>query len=172
MKKYIALLRGINVGGRVIKMSDIVESLSELGLENIKSVLQTGNIVFQSNKSQVTLKTIIEKALSQTFDYRARVQILDFEGMIKIINNYPFTTKLTDYHDYVVFIENGLEKDIIKEKIKLDNNEQIKAGKSSIYWRVKKGRTLATDFAKLLNSKKYKDYVTTRNLNTLNKLIT
>ena len=51
MKNYIAILRGINVGGkRVIIMSDLRDLFSELGFEDAKTYIQSGNVLFKTNQ--------------------------------------------------------------------------------------------------------------------------
>jgi uncharacterized protein (DUF1697 family) len=60
----IALLRGINVGGnKMMAMSDIRERAERLGLRDARTLLQSGNLVFRSNKSPAQLETMLEKEL-------------------------------------------------------------------------------------------------------------
>lgn len=57
MTGYIALLRGINAGGKnKMKMAELRESLTAIGLENVRTYIQSGNILFQSNKQKKYLK--------------------------------------------------------------------------------------------------------------------
>ena len=51
MKKYIAFLRGINVGNISIKMSDLTLAFEKIGFETVKTYLQTGKVVFESDKT-------------------------------------------------------------------------------------------------------------------------
>ena len=61
---YIALLRGINVGGnKMIAMSDLRERAERLGLRDARTLLQSGNLVFRSNKSPAQLEALLEKEL-------------------------------------------------------------------------------------------------------------
>jgi uncharacterized protein (DUF1697 family) len=50
-KTYIALLRGINVGGKVLKMADLRRAVAELGFEDVQTYLQSGNLVFKAPKA-------------------------------------------------------------------------------------------------------------------------
>lgn len=169
--KYTAFLRGINVGGRIIKMADLKICLEKAGLQNVTTLLQSGNVIFESDLSQAELKKIIEVTLTKTFNYPAKVQVLSVEALQKIVMNYPFDATDVNQHNYVIFVENNLEKDLIDESYQLAPDEQIKAGQGVVYWRVDKGSTLKSTFAKQLTKAKYKNFNTNRNLKTLQKLL-
>jgi uncharacterized protein (DUF1697 family) len=171
MTKNIAFLRGVNVGGRIIKMADLKDCFDSAGFREVKTVLQTGNVVFESDKRVPELKAEIEAILQKTFNYPAKVQVLSLDRLAEIIADYPFEQK-DGFHSYVIFLENGLEAELAKEAPALDKEfEQIKEGGGVLYWQVERGQTLKSTFAKLLGKSKYKDFNTNRNLNTLAKLI-
>ena len=171
MKSWIALLRGVNVGGRTIKMADLREALGDLGLENVETVLQSGNVTFDSAESAARLKERIESALRERFGYDAKVQVIDRERLTKIIEDYPFGTADASQHDYVIFLEGGRERELAAEKVDLGEDERVAAGDGVVYWRVDKGSTLKTNVAKLLTKARYRDFNTNRNLKTLRKLL-
>jgi uncharacterized protein (DUF1697 family) len=66
MTAYIALLRGINVGGRTIKMADLRSAVEELGVSDVRTVLASGNVVFSATGSTAALRRRVEKRLSDT----------------------------------------------------------------------------------------------------------
>jgi uncharacterized protein (DUF1697 family) len=171
MKHWIALLRGINVGGRTIKMAELRSALTELDLENVATVLQSGNVTFDSPLTAEKLKDRIEAGLRTRFGYDAHVQVIERDSLRKIVDAYPFGTADEDRHDYVVFMERGLEKDLAGEKVELGPNEKVAAGDGVVYWRVDKGSTLQSAFGKLLTKAKYRDFNTNRNVRTLRKLL-
>ena len=169
MKKQIAFLRGINVGNIRIKMSDLKLAFEKIDFTNVKTYLQTGNVVFESDKTLDEIKSILEKTLSETFHYEAFVQIYDFEILKEIVNNYPHEIS-ENHHAYVVFVDN----EIIFEDLKTiaeNTDEPIKMGNQVIYWKVVKGESLDTPFSKILAKAKYKKNTTVRNINTLEKMI-
>lgn len=170
MSKYAALLRGINVGERIIKMSELQVCFEKMGLKEVKTYLQSGNVTFESNLSEIELKQKIEAVLTKTFNYPAKVIVVSAEKLKKIVDANPFTNAPADYHQYVIFFENSLEKDFAKEEVKL-TDEAIKIGSGVIYWKVQKGMTLKSAIGKLLTKTKYKNFNTNRNINTLKKLI-
>lgn len=171
MIKYVAFLRGVNVGGRIIKMADLKTCLHKAGLEGAETLLQSGNVVFESELDEPELKKLIEGALSQTFGYPAKAQVLSLETLAAIVERYPFGAAGDNQHDYVIFLENGLEKALVAEPCQLADGEQVAAGSGVVYWRVDKGSTLKSNFAKLLAKTKYKNFNTNRNLKTLQKIL-
>jgi uncharacterized protein (DUF1697 family) len=64
MPTFIAMLRGVNVGGNILKMDRLREICEELGFTNTKTYVQSGNIVFESDQSASALAGLIEKRLS------------------------------------------------------------------------------------------------------------
>jgi uncharacterized protein (DUF1697 family) len=168
---YVVLLRGINVGGRIIRMADLKACLEKAGLQNVKTVLQSGNILLDSGQGEPDLKIVIEKSLSKTFNYPAKVQVLSLANLRKIVDDYPFDTAGSAQHDYVIFMEDGLEKNLVKEEYILAAGEKVRAGQGVVYWRVDKGSTLKSGFAKWLTKSKYKAFNTNRNLRTLSKIL-
>jgi uncharacterized protein (DUF1697 family) len=171
MTKYAAFLRGVNVGGRIVKMADLKACLEKAGFSEVTTFLQSGNVIFESDKTDTSiLKIQIQDLLTKTFNYPAKVQVISIPNLEKIINNYPFKIK-DGFHDYIIFMESGLEKDLAGEAPRFDKNlEQVTAGKGVIYWQVERGQTLKSSFGKLLSKSKYKQFNTNRNLNTLRKM--
>ena len=171
MTHWVALLRGVNVGGRTIKMAELRTALEEAGFENVETVLQSGNATFDSADGSARLKDQLERTLRERFGYDAKVQVIERERLSKIIDAYPFGKADVSQHDYVIFLERGLERELAAEEVELGRQERVAAGDGVVYWRVDKGSTLKTNFAKLLTKVKYRDFNTNRNLNTLRKLV-
>lgn len=169
MNKKIAFLRGINVGNIRIKMLDLKLAFETLSFQQVKTYLQTGNVVFESDKTVEEIKPILEKALSETFHYEAFVQLYNFDILSKIIDNYPFE-KEESHHAYIIFIDNNAVFEELKS-LADNTDEAIKTGNQVMYWKVTKGESLETPFAKILAKAKYKKNTTVRNINTLEKMI-
>lgn len=169
MKKYIAFLRGINVGNIRIKMPDLQNAFHSMGFENAETFLQTGNVVFESEKSISEIKVTLEKGLSETFHYQAFVLLYEFTALADIIRKYPFE-KDENNHAYVIFVEGEI---ILKELMAIADGieEEITEGNTVLYWKVPKGESLTTPFAKITAKAKYKSTTTVRNINTLEKML-
>jgi len=170
--KYVALLRGINVGGPAIRMTELKANFQTLGMEEVSTVLQTGNVIFSSGQTASSLKHRIEASLAKEFDYPAKAQLRSIESLQKIIDDYPFDESDNEFQNYVIFFEAGLQSVLIEEAGEITGDvESIEAGDSVIYWRVRKGLTLKSPFSKYLTKAQYKTYHTNRNLNTLRKVV-
>jgi uncharacterized protein (DUF1697 family) len=168
----MALLRGVNFGGRTIQTTELRACFDEMDFDNVTTVLQSGNVLFNSAKSPTTLKQTIEIGLHKKFDYPAHVQVFALELLEQIIGASPFDGSNPEMHSYVVFVEDGLEKQLVVEATDLDNSREcIEAGDGVIYWQVPKGNTLRSDFARFLTKARYKNFHTNRNINTLRKIV-
>ena len=92
MKKYVALLRGINVGGNsVLPMKDLVAIMESIGASAIKTYIQSGNVVFRSAAtSSMALRESIIAKIRQEKGLDVDVLVLTEEGFVKAIDDYPF----------------------------------------------------------------------------------
>lgn len=169
MKKYIAFLRGINVGNIRIKMPDLKNAFQEMSFQKPITYLQTGNVVFESDKNISEIKVILEKGLSETFHYQAFVLLYDFDVLEEIVAKYPFK-KDENNHAYVIFVEG---ESVFEELINIADSieEEVAKGKTVLYWKVPKGESLTTPFSKITAKVKYKSSTTVRNINTLEKML-
>ncbi len=100
MNKYIALLRGINVGGKnPIRMADLTAVFSEAGFRDVKTYIQSGNIVFESQpESEPVLSEIISNRISSRFGLTVPVLVFSRGRLRQIYNQNPFLT--TDGFDH------------------------------------------------------------------------
>ena len=168
---YIAFLRGINVNGRIIKKTDLQNCFESLKFKNVKTILQSGNVVFESSEThQSKLKKIIEEALEKRFKYPAKIILTDIDSLQKIIKNYPFTAD-PNKHQYIVFLSEDIRKELLSAEQLDPKVDAIKSGDMVVYWLVTKGQTVKSIFGKLLAKSKYRDISTTRNMNTLEKIM-
>jgi len=170
--KYVMFLRGINVGGIKVPMRELKDCLNSLGLIEVKTFLQTGNVTFQSDKSAHELKQIIEEKLHSRFEYTAFVLLYPADILQDVLEQYPFSSG-EGQHRYAIFCESeSVVKDLISHRSDLDTTiEDIAKSKNVVYWTVPQGSTLKTTFSKIISRPKYKSSTTNRNLNTLEKMV-
>lgn len=92
MNTYIALLRGINVGGNnKLPMRALTELLQELGLYNVKTYIQSGNVVFQSERTDtVALAQEITAAIGQRHGFSPHIFTLDAPALQAALAANPF----------------------------------------------------------------------------------
>lgn len=173
MMKYCAFLRGVNVKGTAMKMAEVCNVFSKAGVKNVSSVLATGNILFTSEKEPSELKIILEKHLSDYFNYEAFLFIKSEKELGDIISRNPFR-KLDDFHVYTFIGQKDVAEILLKEfesTLKIEN-EKGEIVDDVFYWQITKGNTLDSDFGKILGRKALKDKMTSRNINTIEKIAT
>lgn len=92
LQKYVALLRGINVGGHhKVPMADLRKTLEKMGLQAIKTLLNSGNVVFEAKKeNEKALATEIASQLEKTFGFPVPVIIRTDDEIQKIVEAAPF----------------------------------------------------------------------------------
>lgn len=98
MNTYIVFLRGINVGGRnKLLMKDLTVILEGIGCVNVKTYIQSGNVVLQSiNNNIPELAKNIGQAISQKHDFQPHIHILTTKDLQQAIDNNPFTDAKVD----------------------------------------------------------------------------
>ena len=170
--KYCAFLRGVNVKGTAMKMTNVVEVFKKQGLIKVSSVLATGNILFESEENPLELRKMLEKALSEHFDYEAFLFLKTDVQVKDIFENSPFQ-KAENLHIYSFICENGDENILLEEfkKVNHQENEEVKIVNQNFYWKIPKGNTLDSNFGKILGKKSLKDKFTSRNINTIEKIM-
>lgn len=89
---YIALLRGINVGGhKLIKMADLRQQLEMRGLEKVQTYIQSGNVLFESEEGAEQLSQQIEEQIRNAFHFSVPVILRTSTELYRIIENCPFS---------------------------------------------------------------------------------
>ncbi len=92
MSIYIALLRGINVGGKnIIKMGDLKHAFEAIGLSQVRTYIQSGNVLFKSNEEEEPLRKRIEHEIERVFGFEITVVLRTDKELEYITQNCPFS---------------------------------------------------------------------------------
>jgi uncharacterized protein (DUF1697 family) len=169
--RYVILLRGVNVGGVTVKMAELRELLESLGYGEVRTVLASGNALVTSESTADAVKADVETALRARFGYPAWVQVLDTDALRRIVDAYPFERGRDGWHDYALFV---LDDEVKSRLLALEldpAHERCADGQGVLYWTVPKGDTLDSELGKAIGKAAYKPHLTSRNLNTLEKLL-
>jgi uncharacterized protein (DUF1697 family) len=151
------------------KMAALRLAFEAAGFTDVKTVLASGNVLFETDAAAGPVKDALESALRERFGYEAWVHVLTVAQIVRIVAAYPYE-RTPERHAYVVFILKGEVRDELLA-VQLDPEvEQAQAGDGVIYWSVPKGSTLDSAMGKAQGSGRHKPWLTTRNLNTLEKL--
>ena len=174
MKKYIAILRGINVSGqKLIKMAELIKHLEELSFKNISTYIQSGNVLFHSNISnQKELALKIGNKIKEKYGFDVPVIVKNAEEFKRISNNNPFLNQRSEDIDklYVTFLAEETTHELAGKFKEIDYkpDEFILDGKV-LYGFVGNGYG-NTKFSNTFIENKLKTTATTRNWKTVLKL--
>jgi uncharacterized protein (DUF1697 family) len=171
--RFVALLRGVNVGRIKVTSRELAAMARDLGLDEVRTVLATGNLLFSSDDGPAALKERIESGLRKTFGYDAWIVLTTVDHVAAVVDAYPFDAEDGGHQPYVLF---GSDPDVLDELEAAAGelapaDEQVARGDGVLYWECPKGSSTDTPFAKLVAKPKYRSTTTTRNLRTLGKLL-
>jgi len=172
--KYIVLLRGINVGGKRIKMAHLREVLESMGFQDVKTYLQSGNVILTHDSTdKINIAGEIEKELSQKFGFSVNIIIRTKDELESIINNNPFI-KVSDIELdklHVTFLYDEPNKKTVSSlNINKEDNEKFGINGREIYLYLPNGYA-RTKLNNNIFEKKLNTIATTRNWKTTNKLL-
>jgi uncharacterized protein (DUF1697 family) len=174
MKEYehLALLRKINVGGNnVIKMNDLKTLFEEMGFTNVKTYIQSGNVLFSSfEKSTTKTKEKIDKELSGKIN--SKIKLLTLDEMKEIIIEKPelYGEENDKYRYTIIFLIDPLKaKDAIKEIKMRAGIDEIWDGKNVLYVSQLKSQMTKSYLTKIVGTSIYQN-MTLRTWNVTKKL--
>jgi uncharacterized protein (DUF1697 family) len=174
MSKTVALLRGINVGGkRVILMSDLQQLFLDLGYIDVKTYIQSGNVIF--NQTAVNpnnqISEQLEKAIAEKFGFDVPVVIRSYGDLKSAITNNPFLDKQPLEQLHLTFLSDCPSTDEVN-KIKASNlgSDQFECIKNDVFLHCS-GKYHESKLSNQFFESKLKCTATTRNWKTVLKLV-
>ena len=173
--KYVAFLRGINVGGKnKIKMETLREVFSNaLGFQNVKTYINSGNVLFEASKTDdKKLAAKIEQAIEKEFALNIKVIVRTIDEIKKIVENNPFDGQFENDKDLHVFFLNEELPDEKRELLLSNNNEnEMYAARDREIFCLLRISVLDSLMGKDYIGKKLKVSATARNWRTVNKIL-
>jgi len=172
MNIYIALLRGINVGGqKKVPMLELRQLLSESGLKNVQTYIQSGNVVFQSSEENKThLENSIQNSIKKQFGFDVPVLVKTHGEIMSILKNCPFSMAKKE-SSYFTLLHDGPDIELVSATSKeIYPNEEFNIKSDCVYFYSEMGY----GNAKCNNNffeRKLKVDATTRNYKTMLKLL-
>ena len=172
---YVALLRGINVGGsNLIKMPALKACFEAQGFRDVATYIQSGNVLFTAGRSNHNALTgQLEKALSKTFACRSRVVVRSFEQMEAVVEGAPkgFGTRPAAYRYDVIFLKHPLTADdAMKTMRPKPGVDRVVAGDGVLYCSRLISRAAQSHLTRVVGTAAYQN-MTIRNWNTTRKLL-
>jgi len=172
--KYIALLRGINVGGNnKVSMSDLKTSFEALGFNNVQTYINSGNVIFDSTQTDKTeLVTMCERAIENRFGFHVLCSVIESTELHNALNKAPSWWDKDDSskHNALFVIAPATAKEIMHEVGEAKPEyEKVAAVEPVIFWSAPLETFGRTRYSKIVGTKSYAS-ITIRNANTTKKL--
>ena len=176
MKKYVAFLRGINVGGnKKVPMADLKKVLEKIGLKNVKTLLASGNVVFETDSNNMDeLQVSISSAIEKAFKFPVPVLVRSFTDIQKLVALDPFKniTLTPQTRLYVTFVSGKVHDKASSKYVSPDKSFKILSKTKSEVFSVLDLSITGTPEAMSALEKEFGKEVTTRNWNTILKIAT
>ena len=174
MTLYIALLRGINVSGqKMIRMVELKQMFEAMGFTQVQTYIQTGNIWFESGEEETRLRTQIQQEIETVYGFDVPVVIRTVQELEQVIVDCPFPANDLPEGEsvYVAHLQEAPTQMGIDRLLSYNNGiDELRIQGREVYilYRQSAGRSKLTNN---LIEKKLGVIATTRNWNTVNKLV-
>jgi uncharacterized protein (DUF1697 family) len=171
---YVALLRGINVGGHaVVSMKDLKSCFEQLGLQDVTTYINSGNIVFRDSRTSVSaLAERIESGIKKYCRMDIRVVVKSKDDMARICKELPehWVTDKTMRTD-VMFLWDDVDTPDVIDQIAINPAvDRLLHVKGAVIWNVDRKDSSKSKLPKIIGTRLYKN-MTARNANTTRKLL-
>jgi uncharacterized protein (DUF1697 family) len=131
MTSYVALLRGVNLGRRQLRMDDLRRVATELGLDSPRTHIASGNLLFRSDKSEAALKPALESALADHMGAAVGVMIRTAEELAQAARANPFAEEPGN-RVVAIFLDRAPSADALTDAMNV-NDERMALGRREIY---------------------------------------
>jgi uncharacterized protein (DUF1697 family) len=174
MTQYVALLRGVNVGGKnLIKMAALRACFEELGFSDVATYIQSGNVLFRTGGNRTELTARIERALAETFSYQASVVLRSKKQMQAIVAGAPkgFGSAPDRYRYDVLFLKKPLTGATAMKTVPTGSGvDQVHPGTGVLYFSRLIAEASRSQLSKIVSLPIYQR-MTIRNWRTTTKLL-
>jgi len=170
---FVALLRGVNVGGNnIISMRELKERFEAIGFTQVSTYINSGNVIFTTKETDARkLETKIEKLLSKDFQLDSRVVVRSLAEMEQLVTSLPKSwTGASDWRYNVMFLRHTIDSEkILEELTTKTDSEELVYRPGTLLWSAHVSDINQTNMHKLPSRKVFRE-MTVRNLNTTKKL--
>lgn len=171
--KYVALLRGINVGGNnKVEMPQLKKVFEHLGFTNVLTYINSGNVIFESNEKKIDhLTDEIEKALKKKWGFPIKIVLREGNAFKKCIKGIPTRFKNDDEQKTdILFLWSDFDSKLSLKLIHTNPDvDFLLYLPGAIVWNVQRALYKKSGMNKFVGTVVYK-HMTARNINTVRKL--
>ena len=173
--RYVALLRGINVGGKnLIGMPAVKACFEEAGFDEVSTYIQSGNVLFETSSPKKDLAGVIEAKLEKTFKIPLVVVVRSHAQWTSVVKNAPrgFGSDPSGHRYDVVFLKEPLTaRRAVKDVPTKEGVDQLWPGRGVLYMSRLVAKLTSSRLNRVASLPVYKS-MTIRNWNTTTKLLT
>jgi uncharacterized protein (DUF1697 family) len=170
---YVAFLRGVNVGGKgIVSMAAIKEALVALGLSDVRTYINSGNVIFSTRASDAQqLTSPIEKALEQHTGMAIKVLVMDHKTLKKIVDAIPGNwVDDKTMRTYVLLLWKELDDRGILDRLPIKPGvDELKYTPGAVVWRVDRENVGRSQMNRIVGTPLYRK-ISIRSANTMRKL--
>ena len=169
--RYIALLRGINVGGHRVTMERLRELFSELGFASVETFIASGNVIFETDESDTAaLEKKIEAYLKQALGYEVATFLRTPRELAAVCADCSLAPKADDTL-YITFLKTPADEALQQRLATLETKTDVFAFTNREQYRLVHGKITASDISDATLNRVQKGLVgTARNITTVCKL--
>jgi uncharacterized protein (DUF1697 family) len=136
--RYVALLRGINVGGRnKVPMAELRSAFEDAGHTDVSTYIQSGNVLFRSSTPRRSIEADVERMLERHLGFPIVVVVRSHAQLRSVVTNAPrsFGAKPDAYHSDAIFLRSPLTPSQVMKLVKLrDGVDQAWPGAGVVYF--------------------------------------
>ncbi|HST03664.1 MAG TPA: DUF1697 domain-containing protein [Chloroflexia bacterium] len=173
MKRMIAFLRAINVGGHTVKMDRLRALFEEMGFSNVETFIASGNVIFEAPSGDArTLEERIEKHLNEALGYKVATFLRTSTELVAVADHHPFPDEDASQEGtiYVAFLPSAPNKEAQEKLMALRTPaDDFHVHEREIYW-LCRTRMSESAFSGGLLEKTIGLPATMRNISTVSKL--
>ena len=170
--RYVALLRGINVGGKSrVEMSRLKKVFEALGCEHVTTYINSGNVLFSDMRNAQVLCEVVEQAIEKEFGFFVPVVLRSATDIAALCAFIPVTwTNDTVQRTDVMFLWDEVDSpDILSKVAHKPDIENVLYVPGALVWNIGRENVTKGSGIKLIKTELYK-HMTVRNINTVRKL--
>jgi uncharacterized protein (DUF1697 family) len=171
---YVALLRGINVGGKArVEMPRLKALFETLGCEDVLTYINSGNVIFGDGRPAKQLAPLIENGIAKEFGFEVRVVLRDLANIRDLCKKIPAGWTNGREHKQktdVMFLWDEINDKSILKKVKINPDiENVRYIDGALVWNIGHENLTRSGATKLIGTGLYR-HMTVRNINTVRKL--
>lgn len=169
---YIALLRGINVGGNnKVSMQELKRVFEQAGMKNVKTYINSGNVLFESSRTVKTeMAKRLEEVIEARFGFNVKVLVWDKDSLVALAEALPGSWVDEAMRCNVLFLWDEIDSPSIMEAMPIKSGiDNLQYQKGALVWSVKRKDITKSGMTKIIGTDIYRQ-MTIRNSNTLYKL--